>query len=95
MKIALTNPIEEEDVTRTSITITHMILYPEDKLVIYNKDGSNKSFPVGGLSDATIAAYSALLTELRKDIRGEYDDSVVTKRLQAKIDASEVLKNGG
>lgn len=91
MKILFSEPIIEEDSTRTAITIDHVIIYPERTIVINNKDGSNKILPIDGLPQDAIDAITAFLSSLAAPIRSEYETKEISIRSaeRAIIQASE------
>ena len=83
MKIKFTALIVEEEITRSSITVDHIIIYPDYQIILNNKGGSSMALPISGLSKGAQAAFDAFVSELSLDVNDEYVSGAVTARAQA------------
>ncbi len=80
MKVTFTSPIAEEDITRTGITVDHIIIYPGNQVVLNNKGGSSRTLPISGLSKAAQTAFDVFVAALSGETNDEYVNGGVTAR---------------
>jgi hypothetical protein len=83
MKVTFTTPVVEEDITRTGITVDHIIIYPGSQIVLNNKGGSNRTLMITGLSKVAQAAFATFVSALSGEANDEYVSGAVTARAQA------------
>lgn len=73
MKIIFTTPINEDDVLRNSLTVDHLIIYPDKEIVLNTRYGISQIVPMSTMGEDLLRSLASFLGFFGQEAKAKYE----------------------